>query len=84
MNKFGDLASKVSSNVSFYLKKLTEAHPGMKHIVTKEIEAFLVRPNVTQKSQADVTAVHLVSITRLPLTRFSPGAGLLRNPFLHR
>ena len=25
-----------------------------------------------------------VSITRFPLTRFSPGAGLLRNPFVHR
>ena len=25
--------------------------------------------------------VHPVSITRFPLRRFSPGAGLLRNPF---
>ena len=29
-------------------------------------------------------AIHLVSITRFPLSRFSPGAGLLRNPFVHR
>ena len=29
-------------------------------------------------------AIHPVSITRFPLTRFSPGAGLLRNPFCHR
>ena len=28
--------------------------------------------------------VHPVSITRFPLTRFSPGSGLLRNPFVHR
>ena len=28
--------------------------------------------------------VHPVSITRFPLRRFSPGAGLLRNPFVHR
>ena len=27
--------------------------------------------------------LHPVSITRFPLTRFSPGAGLLRNPFVH-
>ena len=29
------------------------------------------------------TSVHPVSITRFPLRRFSPGAGLLRNPFVH-
>ena len=28
--------------------------------------------------------IHPVSITRFPLRRFSPGAGLLRNPFVHR
>ena len=28
--------------------------------------------------------IHPVSITRFPLSRFSPGAGLLRNPFVHR
>ena len=27
--------------------------------------------------------LHPVSITRFPLRRFSPGAGLLRNPFVH-
>ena len=27
--------------------------------------------------------LHPVSITRFPLTRFSPGAGLLRNPFVY-
>lgn len=51
VNKFGDNMSKVSSNVAFLLKKLVEEHPGMKTIVTKEVEAFLMRPNVTQKSQ---------------------------------
>ena len=29
-------------------------------------------------------AIHPVSMTRFPLSRFSPGAGLLRNPFVHR
>ena len=28
--------------------------------------------------------LHPVSITRFPLTRFSPGSGLLRNPLFHR
>ena len=28
--------------------------------------------------------IHPVSITRFPLSRFSPGAGLLRNPLVHR
>ena len=28
--------------------------------------------------------VHPVSITRFPLRKFSPGAGLLRNRFVHR
>ena len=28
--------------------------------------------------------VHPVSITRFPLRRFSPGAGLLRNPCVYR
>ena len=31
-----------------------------------------------------IVIVHPVSITRFPLSRFSPGAGLLRNPFVHR
>lgn len=51
VNKFGDSQPKVSSNVSFFLKKLLEAHPGMKSIVTKELEGFLHRRNITQKSK---------------------------------
>mmetsp|Transcript_8173 Transcript_8173/g.22604 ORF Transcript_8173/g.22604 Transcript_8173/m.22604 type:complete len:900 (-) Transcript_8173:91-2790(-) len=51
VNKFGDHASKVSSNASFHMKKLVEAHPGMKGIVSKEVESFLARPNITTKSQ---------------------------------
>jgi ribosome biogenesis protein MAK21 len=51
VNKFGDLAPKVSSNVSFHLKKLVDSHPGMKLVIAKEIEIFLARPNVTQKSK---------------------------------
>ena len=34
--------------------------------------------------QAVNAAAHPVSIARLPLRRFSPGAGLLKNPFVHR
>ena len=30
------------------------------------------------------SAIHPVSITRFPLRRFSPGAGLLINRFFHR
>ena len=33
---------------------------------------------------APTVRLHPVSITRFPLRRFSPGAGLLRNPFVHR
>ena len=32
----------------------------------------------------DCEKIHPVSITRFPLTRFSPGSGLLRNMFVHR
>ena len=31
-----------------------------------------------------IIIIHPVSITKFPLRRFSPGAGLLRNPFVHR
>lgn len=51
VNKFGDNSPKVSSNVSFHLKKLVEVHPGMKAIIAKEVEIFLARSNVTAKSQ---------------------------------
>jgi len=51
VNKFGDLAPKVSSNVSFSLKKLVEVHPGMKIIIVKEVETFLARPNINHKSK---------------------------------
>ena len=33
---------------------------------------------------AGCSELHPVSITRFPLRRFSPGAGLLRNPFVRR
>ena len=36
------------------------------------------------RGDLSVCPLHPVSITRLPLRRFSPGAGLLRNPFVHR
>jgi ribosome biogenesis protein MAK21 len=51
VNKFGDLAPKVSSNTSFHLKRLIDSHPGMKAVVAKEIGVFLARPNITQKSK---------------------------------
>uniref|UniRef100_A0A7S4WAC1 CCAAT-binding factor domain-containing protein n=1 Tax=Alexandrium monilatum TaxID=311494 RepID=A0A7S4WAC1_9DINO len=51
INKFGDSAPKVSSNASFCVKKLVQAHPAMKMVITKEVEAFLARPNITTKAQ---------------------------------
>ena len=42
-------------------------------------------PGVKPRSQAwEACMMHPVSITRFPLRRFSPGAGLLRNRFCHR
>ena len=32
----------------------------------------------------DASKIRPVSITRFSITRFSPGSGLLRNPFVHR
>ena len=36
------------------------------------------------RTRSTSACLHPVSITRFPLRRFSPGAGLLRNPFVHR
>ena len=36
------------------------------------------------RPRSKVFRIHPVSITRFPLIRFSPGSGLLRNPFVHR
>ncbi|CAE7262902.1 Cebpz [Symbiodinium natans] len=51
INKFGDSSGKVSSQVSFCIKELLKKHPGIKGPVVKEMEAFLARPNITQKSR---------------------------------
>ena len=40
--------------------------------------------SVTEERRSPSRTLHPVSITRFPLTRFSPGSGLLRNPFVHR
>ena len=45
--------------------------------------------NTNNRIGSDRSAIHPVSITRFPLIIFSlrifsPGAGLLRNPFVHR
>ena len=37
-----------------------------------------------REGQDSLLHVHPVSITRFPLTRSSPGSGLLRTPFVHR
>ena len=39
---------------------------------------------VADKLVPEPVRLHPVSITRFPLRRFSPGAGLLGNPFVHR
>jgi len=61
VNKFGDLASKVSSLVSQCLRKLEEAHPGMRRVIVKEVEVFLTRPKITSKSQY-YALLHLTEI----------------------
>ena len=55
--------------------------------VRQSVASRTKRPCVMTKwNSYDLTGlpVHLVSITRFPLRKFSPGAGLLRNPFVHR
>ena len=44
----------------------------------------LSRPHSKIVISPSRATLHPVSITRFPLTRFSPGSGLLRNPFFHR
>ena len=43
----------------------------------------MLAPEVSKIDPVD-HGVHPVSKPRFPLRRLSPGAGLLRNPFIHR
>ena len=47
-------------------------------------EFIIIFPIEQFEATVSQSAVHPVSITRFPLRRFSPGAGLLRNRFFHR
>lgn len=52
VNKLGDPERRVSSTASFFLLQLIEEHhPQMRHIVIREVEQLLLRPNVTAKAQ---------------------------------
>ena len=69
---------------------LTTISPTMissKHCISRNTIEFHPSGRFTDTSitdQTNILHVHPVSITRFPLSRFSPGAGLLGNPFVHR
>lgn len=65
VNKFGDMQGKVTSKSTLLIKKLLQDHPGMKGVVTREMETFLARPNITDKSK--YTSILL--LTEMPLLR---------------
>eukprot|EP00928_Gymnodinium_smaydae_P028346 TRINITY_DN21632_c0_g1_i1.p1 TRINITY_DN21632_c0_g1~~TRINITY_DN21632_c0_g1_i1.p1 ORF type:complete len:854 (-),score=254.54 TRINITY_DN21632_c0_g1_i1:103-2379(-) len=65
VNKLGDLTSKVSSLGLLSLKKVEETHPMMKGVIAREIEAYLMRPNIATKAQYHA----LLHLTEMVLSR---------------
>ena len=59
---------------------------GLQYSTVDDERACLRRPLRRQEANILLQPIllHPVSITRFPLRRFSPGAGLLRNRFFHR
>jgi ribosome biogenesis protein MAK21 len=51
VNKLGDPSRKVASRASYVLQLLLTEHPAMKLIVTKEVERFLYRPNLSDRAR---------------------------------
>ena len=51
VNKLGDPDRKVASRIVFLLSELIHLHRGMRISVVKEVEAFLYRPNVSERGQ---------------------------------
>ena len=61
----------------------THTHTPARTSSTCELPAALIRSaKLFYKPSWAWAWVHPVSITRFPLTRSSPGSGLLRNPFV--
>jgi len=50
INKMGDRENKVSSNSVYLILLLLDKHPNMKSAVVKEIQAFLHRPNISERA----------------------------------
>ena len=54
-------------------------------LITFLLKLFILKLfNNINYTKIVLISIHPVSITRFPLGRFSPGARLLRNPFVHR
>ena len=51
VNKLGDPSRKIASNASYLCLELIKAHPAMKRIVAREVEAFTFRRGVGLKAQ---------------------------------
>ena len=58
--------------------------PAMPLKTFRYVQQFIPRTHTKKATNYTCHVLHPVSITRFPLTRFSPGSGLLRNPFFHR
>ena len=48
------------------------------------IYIYKLQLTIVRDTNYSLRILHPVSITRFPLRKFSPGAGLLRNLFVHR
>jgi ribosome biogenesis protein MAK21 len=51
VNKLGDSDNKVASKTSQMIIELLVQHPGMKMVVTREVEQLLLRQNITERAQ---------------------------------
>ncbi|BFZ11566.1 hypothetical protein BsWGS_14605 [Bradybaena similaris] len=49
VNKLGDPA--VKSKATYLLTKLVDEHPNMKHVIVREVQQLLHRPNISQRAQ---------------------------------
>ena len=74
INKLGDPARKIASNVVYFLHSLLEEHPGMKSIVVQEVENFLFRPGLSQRAQ--YTSIIFLNQLILSRNEFEGGSKL--------
>lgn len=51
INKLGDQEKKIAAKSVYLLLLLLNSHPNMKLIVIREVQQFLIRPNVALRSQ---------------------------------